>query len=122
MRNFLYKIKKIIYLVFNLDSILDNIDKNIASTNKRMDAVIDFHNERTIVHSDIHYGKHGSATIICVGHYQNHDYVNCYQVPDIEFVQLVDYLRKNHRHSWVGYQDTPFGGMEFSVVYPHEKF
>lgn len=129
MKNIINKIRKIIYLISNLESILNKLnidigklDTEISLTNRRMDSVIDFHNERTVVHSDIHYGKHGSATIICVGHYQNHDYVNCYQVSDITFSQLVDYLRKNHRDQNVGYIDTPFGGMEFSAVYPHDKF
>ncbi len=122
MKKFINKIKKLFYIISNLDAILNQIETTLVSTNKRMDAVIDFHNERTVVHSDIHYGKHGSATIICVGHYQNHDYVNCYQVSDVIFSELVDYLRKNHRNQNVGYIDTPFGGMEFSAVYPHDKF
>lgn len=75
--------------------------------------------ERTTVHADIHYK--GPSQVIVVGQYKGRDFVKAYTVSQRSFHRFIDILHEEERNANVGYMDMP-SMMDFSTVYPYDKF
>ena len=103
--------------IWNLPEYYENLYRVTADNIVELDKKI---GERTTVHADIGYKGTGSQ-IIVIGRYQNKDYVRSFNVRTENLGSLIELLRIEEKGANVGKFDM-IGAMEFSAVYPYEKF
>lgn len=69
-----------------------------------MDSLRNFVSEHTVEHVDVHY-KRGS-TVIVIGRYRNNDYVRIFDLPQEDWVHLIERLKEIEPRGELGMMDA----------------
>ena len=94
----------------------DNSRAHLWKDMAKLSALI---NERTTVHADIHMKT--PSHVIVIGKYRNRDYVRAFLVDHESLHSLIEHLKRIEPNARVGRMDM-IPHIEFSAVYPHERF
>ena len=87
-----------------LETRLQILEKAACNDSRRVDGLEHRFRQHSTVHADISYDR---STIIVVGKYRSHDFVEVFSIREAEFDQVVSMLQGMRRTNKVGKVDAP---------------
>lgn len=91
-------------IVKNHDIELVNNDRRFAQLRNDLSILAKIIKERTTVSADVNFNA--PSHVIVIGRYNNHDFIQCYQMKDSHFARIVDQLKHEAKFAQVRLVDS----------------
>lgn len=114
--------QKLQYLLDNFQTIkriIEKYDSDIKYLECRASSLEDFVKSHVDIAVDINDSRYGMNTVIVIGRYKKHDYVNCFQLQSEDIPHLVEQLKDMERYGKIRRVDSPiaFRGVIDRMIY-----